>query len=335
MAKQKDLTEHKRSRYSRHATKRRMTLRMPTHIGRIVAIVLAAVGVIALALVWGSVLKAKSDAYRSAEEAGEWTVEENVTPVLPVSVPDVRARAIDVGESVGILRDRYSGVVLTLRDGEGHLTFASRVAATAGIPTADLPDLPDLSDELTRISRSEMYVIGTFAVTSFSEADAALAAYQRGLEMSLLRELAESGIDDILLTGLPAGNDAADALTVAYLSELSALLSGLADRPAIGVSIPLSAFETEDAEDIEDAEAEETDAPVYGGRLTPGRLLRACDYLAMDLRGIDPVTAEQNLPHLAYPYTRHALRLVLPREASELIDVSMSHGFGRLVELAT
>jgi len=327
MAKQKDLIEQKRSRYSRHATKRRMTLRMPTHIGRIAAIVLAAVAVIVLALVWGSVLKAKSDAYRAAEEAGEWTVEENVTPVLPVSVPDVRARAIDVGESVGILRDRYHGVVLTLRDGEGNLTFASRVAAAAEIPTADLPDI---SDELTRISRSEMYVIGAFAVTSFSEADAALAAYQRGLEMALLRELAESGIDDILLTGMPAGNDAADALTVAYLGELSVLLSDLSDRPSIGVTIPLSAFEAEDAEDIGE---EETAAPVYGGRLTPGRLLRACDYLSMDLRGVDPVTAAESLPHLAYPYTRYALRLTVPREAADLIESAMSHGFDRLVEL--
>ncbi len=330
MAKQKDLIEQKRSRYSRHATKRRMILRMPTHIGRVVAVVLVVVGIITLALVWGSILKAKSDAYRAAEEAGEWTVEENATPVLPVNVPDVRARTIDVGESVGILRDRYSGVVLTLRDGEGKLTFSSRVAATAGIPASDLPDL---ADELTRISRSELYVIGTFAVTSFSVADAALAAYQRGLEMALLRELAESGIDDILLTGLPVGNDAADALAVAYLNELSALLADMADRPAIGVSIPLSAFETEDTENNEDAE-EEADAPVYGGRLTPGRILRACDYISMDLRGIELTTAVELLPHLAYPYTRYALRLVLPREATDLIASAASHGFGRLVELA-
>ena len=74
MAKEKSHIEQKRSRYSRHATKRRMTLRMPTHLGRIVAVVMAAVGVIVLALVWGSILKAKSDAYRAAEEAGEWTV---------------------------------------------------------------------------------------------------------------------------------------------------------------------------------------------------------------------------------------------------------------------
>lgn len=327
MAKQTDHIEQKRSRYSRRATKRRMTLRMPTHTGRIVTILLAAVGVVALALVWGSILKAKSDAYRAAEEAGEWTVEENATPVLPVEVPDVRTVSIDVGESVGFLRDRYDGVVLTLRDGEGKLTFASRVATAAGMNTADLPDL---ATELTRISRSEMYVVGTFAVTSVSETDPALATYARGLEMALLRELAESGIDDILLTGLPAGSDSADALAVAYLNDVSELLSDLADRPAIGVSLPLSAFETENAED--DGEAETT-APIYAGRLTPGRLLRACDYLTMDLRGVDPVTIEQNLPRVAYPYARYALRLVLPKEATELIESAISHGFDRLVEL--
>ena len=330
MAKQKDHIEHKRSRYSRRATKRRMALRIPTHVGRIVAVVLAAVGVVALALVWGSILKAKSDDYRAAEEAGEWTVEENVPPVLPVHVPAVRACAIDVGEGVGFLRDRYNGVVLALRDMEGKLIFSSRVAEVAGMTVADLPDL---STELTRISRSEMYVIGTFAVTSFSEADPALAAYARGLEMALIRELAESGIDDILLTGLPAGSDSADALTVDYLCDLSVLLSDIPDRPAIGVALPLSAFETEEAENEKEAE-EEIDVPVYAGRLTPGRLLRACDYLAMDLRGIDPVTAEQNLPHVAYPYTRYALRLVLSKEATELIAATTSHGFDRLVELA-
>lgn len=327
MAKEKSHIEQKRSRYSRHATKRRMALRMPTHPGRIVAVVLAAVGVIVLALVWGSILKAKSDAYRAAEEAGEWTVEENATPVLPVSVPDVRVCAIDVGEGVGFLRDRYHGVVLPLRDGEGNLTFASRIADTAGTAT---DSLPDLSAELTRISRSEMYVVGTFAVTSLSETDPALSAYTRGLEMALLRELAQSGIHDILLTGLPAGNDAADALTVAYVEDVLALLSDMESRPAIGVCLPISAFEAEDGSDGED----ETDVPVYGGRLTPGRILRVCDYLTMDLRGIDPIIVEQNLPHLAYPYTRYALRLVLPKEAGELIDAAMSHGFDRLVELA-
>lgn len=322
-----------RRRYGRRATKRRASLRPPAHPGRILACVLGAVAVIALALVTGNLLKARSDAYREAEAAGDWTLEEAVATPIPVSVPALRGIITAPGESMGdiLINGIYDGVLLPLYDGASPLPYASSVGAEAGYPAAD--GAYDLSDEVARIGGRDLYVVGVFTLTFPTLEDPALRAYRRGFELSILREYAESGIDDLLLLGLPAGDDEADGVTVEFLHDLQALLSDLPHRPALGVALPLSAFEGVAAEDYDPDGVEAlTGSAQYAGAISPGRVRQTCDYLALDLRGYGADSVASLLPSLQYAYVRHSLRLLFPEGDASVAD-AISHGFDRVFEL--
>ncbi len=295
-----------------------------------------AVLVIVAALLLGSFLKARSDAYRQDKEEGNWTLDEGIATPTPTTVPDIRAKQITPGESVSGLK--HGGVILPLVGSDGSLLFASSVAEKAGLPMTAEPS--SLKTETLRLQNRDLNVTVTFEVTCLAEPDSATAAYLRGLELALLREYAEAGMDDILLTGLPAGNDAADRKTVAFLQELRALLSDLADPPAVGVALPVTAFATDDTytppidpEDDEMAGIPEGEAPLYAGNITPSRIRNACDYLAMDLRGHTADEVADILPHIRYVYVRHSLRLLVDRASSATVDDVLSHGFERVFEM--
>ena len=150
-----------------------------------------AVLVIVAALLIGSYLKAESDAYRQNVEEGNWTLDMSVAIPTPVDVPDIRARQITPGESVGGYS--HKGIIIALRGSDGILRFASSVAKTAGLAMADEPK--SLAAEVLRLKNAGKRVTVTFAVTSLSETDTATATYLRGLELALLREYAEAGMD--------------------------------------------------------------------------------------------------------------------------------------------
>ncbi len=332
---------HERRRYTRHSTKHRLPLRPPAHPGRIVAVALAAVGVIVLALICGSVLKARSDSYREAQAADAWTLNEDTATAIPAAVPALRAVAIEPEASVGdiLIAGEHEGVLLPLCDAEGTPYFASRVADEAGLPVS--PDAPSLTDEVARIRRRGLRVICTFTVTFPEAADTASATYRRGLELALLCELAEAGFDDLLLMGLPAGNDADDAQSVDFFTELRALLATLPTQPAVGVALSIDAFASDSARAEADASpntaegassAEET-ASLYAGAVSPARLRRVCDYLSLDLRTYTAEEVAALLPRLQYAYVRHSLRLVLNREDDEAVSYALSHGFERVFEM--
>ncbi len=308
-------------RYKKRATKRRATFRPPAHPLRILLIVLSAVAVVILALVWGSYLKKQSDAYRADKEAGAWTLDTEVATPVPTELPDRRAIAISPGGNTGdiLIAGKHQGILLPLMGADGVPLFRSAVAAEAGMTQpAELYDLPA---EVTRITRRGLHLTCIFPVTSLSEEDTATAVYRRGLELALLREFAAAGMQDILLVGLPAGSEEADRRSVAFIEELSTLLSELEEPPRLGVALPLSAFASEagDGEEL-----------IYAGNLTPGRFHRVAAYLAMDLRGQTPDTLSTLLPELSYAYVRHGLCLLTTTEAA---NVALEHGFLRVWEM--
>lgn len=323
-------------RYTRSSTKTGIILRRPAHLGAILATVAAAVAVICLALVWGTYLKAKSDAYRESVENGQWTLNEEMAPHHPVSVPDIRAVSM-AREGIGLfVDDKYGGVLLRLQEGDA-LIYPSAVAETAGLTVLD-PDA-SLKQEIARLDAQSLNVTCTFRVTCFDAADTPTRTYVRGLELGILRELAEAGMDDILLLGLPAGTDAQDARASDFLQELKALLSELPNPPAVGVALPPSAFATDDTYEAENRREDEAlgipagTSPLYAGNVTPARLLRACDYLAMDLRGMSAEEVNTILPHIRYAYVRHALRLLMDQDRQDAVNAALDHGFDRLFEM--
>jgi hypothetical protein len=291
--------------------------------------VLAAVLSVAAALVLGTHLKAKSDAHREQVQRGEWILEDTVTPLSPVSVPDIRAISIKPEGNVGdiLIAGKHGGVILPLCGDDGVPLYASKVANAAGMAvSAAAPSLPD---DVARVSRRGLNVTVVYTVTCFSTPDAAVAAYRRGLDLALLLECAEAMPGDILLLGLPSGSDANDRRAAEFLTELSALFAGLPTPPAIGVALPPSAF----AARSDSGDETDTDTPLYAGTLSPARLLTYCDYLAMDLRAMSAVGVTTLLPNIRYAYTRYSLRLLVNQTDREAVAAALDAGYGRVFEM--
>lgn len=315
-------------RYAARSTRRRFRFRPPAHPGRILAIFLAAVAVIALALLWGSHLKRRSDAYRADKEAGAWTLAETVSPIRPVEVPAYRAASILPGHNTGdiVLGGKHKGILLPLVAPDGTLRVGLSLAEMAGLSTE--ADAPTATNEVARISRRELYVIGLFPVTFHLESDPSLSTYRRGLEMALLIELASVGFDELLLVGLPCGDEAADRVSVTFIEELKASLASLPDAPAVGVVLPLSAFKGDDTDET-DTNGEYL--PLYAGNPSPARLLRVADYAVADLRGHTATDMDALLPRFSYAYCRYDLRLLCDAD-SDAVSEALAHGFDRVYE---
>ncbi len=329
--------------FARGSTKKRTRVRSAILTRRVLILAFCGLAGVTLALVLGNHLKAKSDAYRDKEALGDWTVDTSITHGTPVNVPDLRAVEILPEGNVGdiLIAGKHGGVILPLCGDDGIPLYASSVGSAAGMT---LPaDAPSLSDDVARISRRGLNVTVVYTVTCFSTANTAEATFRRGLDLALLLECAEARPNDILLLGLPAGNDASDRKAVDFLTELDALLADLPNRPAVGVALPPSAFAsstltkgdgfTSENED-ETAETEtETARPLYAGEISPARILAACDYLAMDLRNMSTVGINTLLPDVQFAYVRHSLRLLVSIHDRDALEYALEHGYERVFEM--
>lgn len=339
MAIRKKHQSRDQRRYTRSSTKRGFVLRKPAHPGRIVAIALAAVATVALALVWGSYLKKQSDAYREALEMGEWTVDPTIAVPHPVPVPELRAMEIYPEGNVGdiLIEGKHHGVIMTLTPTEEGLPYTSAVAASAGRPMA--PEAVSLADDVARVHKRGLRVICAFRLTCFEAEDPATRTYLQGLEMAMIREYAEAGMDDLLLFGLPTGTKESDYTAVEFLNRLRTLLSDLPEPPSVGVALPLSCFSTDATYTPTDPEGDalagvpEGTTPLYAGNVTPARILSACDFLAMDLRALTSEEVTATLPHIRYVYVRYSLRLLTDRQTPAATEDALSHGFERIFEM--
>ncbi len=286
--------------------------------------ILLALAVIVGALVWGNILKARSDKIAADEEAGRWYLDTDVTtPVVHTSVPTLRSGYASPGGNMRRLEDEaYRGATLHLGSCTSPLPY--RVGASEEMALTYEGGAPSLSNHVKTLQANGLYVIGVFEITSFDTSDPSLRAYRRGLEMTLLSLFAKAGIDDILLTGLPMGTDAADQAAVTYLREIRNTLATLPiSPPALGVTLSPPALQGDIDPDTGD--------PVYVGSLTPGRMLSVCDYLALDMIGHGSM-ADGILQGIQYAYVRYELRLLMSTREASLVYATSAHGFERILE---
>ena len=328
---------HKSTRRFVSASPRMRRPRRPGAFRPLIILCVVAVLTVTVALIWGSALKRRSDAYRESVEPDAWTLGEEVPALPSLTVSDFRGVSLSPGQSVdGVTAaGKYSGVVLTLSpDASGCLPYRLPLAEGSALTTAE--GAPALESEVSRLHRAGLTVAGVFTVRCLGSdytADPALAAYQRGLELGLLVNIANAGVDDILLVGLPYGNDNADARTLNFLTDLKQSLGYADHQPAIGVAMGPDGFAARPEEVTENSDASpesESNGQLYAGRLTPGRMLTVCDYLALDLRGYEAVSAEAVLKNIRYAYARYALRLLC--DDPTVTEEAEQHGFTRIME---
>lgn len=280
--------------------------------------------VIVLALLLGSHLKAESDRLAELEASGEWSLDTEIaTPIIHIGTPVLRAGyALPGGTLQKVSDTTYGGVTLYLGSSTSPLPYTLQTDGNIGVTYA--PDAPDLAAHVSALRGKGLYVIGVFDVTSFDTADTALRTYRKGIEMSLLTLFAQAGVNDILLRGLPLGDDTADAQAVAYVKEVKHLWATLPQNtPALGVSLPPIALQSDTNQ--------EDGSPIYAGELTPGRLLKVCDYLALDTSEYGG-NIDDLLRGMQYVYMRYSLRLLMPTSHSSAIECATQRGFGRIFE---
>lgn len=339
MALRKKRESREQRQFVRRSTKKRMVLRRPAHLGKVIAILLMLIVVAVLALVWGSRLKADSDAYREAKEMGAWTLNSEIAVAHPVPVPDIQAIAIKPEGNVGdiLIQNSHEGVIMTLNTADGTLLYQSALGMAAGRPIN--AEAVSLAQDVERVQKRDLRVTCAFTVTCFTATDTTTYAYLRGLDLALLREFAEAGMNDLLLFGLPAGDDLQDAQTVEFLTDLKHLFSDLPNPPAIGVALLPESYTTDQIHISSDPQGDEAagipagTVPLYAGNITPARILNICDYLAVDLRSLTPDEVEATLPHIRYAYVRYSLRLLVDKTDPGSVENTLSHGFERVFEM--
>jgi hypothetical protein len=82
-----------------------------------------------------------------------------------------------------------------------------------------------------------------------------------------------------------------------------------------------------------ETEAETDGRPLYAGEISPGRILAACDYLAMDLRSMSSVGISTLLPDIQFPYVRYSLRLLVNANDREAVESVLKRGYERVFEM--
>lgn len=308
-------------RYARKAT-RGFSASDPARRKRLIAVISCALAAVILALVWGNILKAQSDARRAAEEAGDWLLEENTAVPIPVSVPAVNAGyAPPSGKMTNSDKLNLQGVTLDLGSATAPLPYQVELPTGAGMTVTE--NAPALASEVRRFKNAGLRVIGVFTVTSLNLPDVTERTLRRGQEMTLLSLFAKAGVDEILLLGLPVGNNSLDAAATDYLLEIETLLASIpAALPAVGVALHPSAFVGGVSED---------GTLLYAGSLTPGRMLAVCDYIALDLRGLG-AQADGMLQGMQYAFVRYNLRLLTAQNQPELTEIAVERGFSRILE---
>lgn len=244
--------------------------------------------------------------------------------ILPVHVPSIKAQAYRIG-------DRYSGYTYAgvmhlcapLRTADGALEYASDVCARVGW---DANGSVDLTTNAWELHKSDLYLCAYVPIFGFEEEDVAQRELVLSYEASLVAEAAQSGVDEIFLTGIePTQNNVSDI--VRYVSRLKTL-SG---QTAIGMMIKPNLLLA-------------TRYDVF----VATQLMEVCDFLVVDLRELplrpevsgdeseteteaslitQEITVTYVMENMQYELIRYSPRLALSSGQTDALDYVMSKGY--------
>lgn len=188
------------------------------------------------------------------------------------------------------------GVAVLLYD-DGRVYYSTDLEDTTSVSLTEKSSV-SLSTFAERAQGKGKVSIGIFLSSAFFEEGEAARILARAEELAILSEIASSGMDELLLVGLPS--DPALAVEVnAYLRELSVLLDG---RMRLGVAVD----GREDATDMAHTVAV---AVEYADRFT------------LDLRGLSDEELTAAIEANAYYLTCYKMRVMFDtREQYEIVS---------------
>lgn len=154
-----------------------------------------------------------------------------MAPDLPLDgIPDDAAVAAAVEE---LVLDSREAVSICLRDDAGEVYYRSSVAQNL---TGQQAEGVDLALLIPALRNANIYTSAMFGVTAFAAPGTGEGDLLYAYESSLIAEIGASGIDEILLTGLPVTVDTLDAVS-AFLEETRRQLP---DNVQLAVAVPAS-----------------------------------------------------------------------------------------------
>ncbi len=241
-----------------------------------------------VSIIIGTLLKVFLDeeAYRRLVEPKE--EEPAVADPVLTNLPDLNAYPYVFGSDTDTIQ---SGAVSVSINGPlGVLHYTSPVSAYLAIPDT-APH--NFTETMIKLNENTNYISGVFYPQASGQQSSDLGYALALRERALIAEFLRNGGNDVLLCNVSL-SQAAD-----YVSAIKA------DTPtaAIGIAVPLA-----------DAQANEAQIPT---------LLKACDFCALDLRGITPAAEEDAytlLKSLSYYLIGYDMRLLLSSDQTLLIS---------------
>ncbi len=203
-----------------------------------------------------------------------------------------------------------------LRHADGSLDHLSVLAAETGF---DEQGAESLAGVVNSIHTEGGRACGYFYVRAFSEQSEHLREVLKAYELSLIAEMSDSGIDEILLVGLDVSDQ-----NIGEIEEFLAKASLSSEKAAIGAVVSLDMLEL-------------TENEVYHA----ARIKQACDFMAIDLchltlddtlDGKDedgervPGNFEKLIDENEYYIKAYKARLVFSREYSAIYKTALELG---------
>lgn len=285
----------------------------------------------------GQWLLRTAEQYPAGEQQELPTVPEE--PLIPIGVAPIKAHAYRIGNRyTSFLNAGTMHLCAPLRDGDGSLLYASDICKRVGWDTNGSADLAKNAEEL---HYNGMYLSTHIPIKGFAEQEAAQRELVLSYEASLIAEAANTGVDEIFLTGLQP-----TAANVTEIAQYLRRIKALSGDCAIGIMITPEVLLTADY-----------------GVYTAAQLMSVCDFLVLDLRnlplqeqedgadnqpeqGTEPDQTEQDgvlqdkgmsvayvMQHMQYDLQRYAPRLALTNEQSDALDYITAQGYANWVIL--
>lgn len=250
-----------------------------------------AASAILLTLLAGNLLKLWLDDETYEKLTGGGAADTTDT-VYHAPTKNVHAYALSLGAAPS-----YPDVSLTLNTYDGHVTYASEVAAYFGIAQDGKTTLRE-GIEKTAAYGGEVYISGVFRPQAFDAKGQELLYAQASVDCALLYEFLQAGGSEILLCDIPF----ADASLDSILRYLRVVKSAVGTAP-VGVAVPLSVAQRADAWEI------------------MGRLLSVCDFLALDMR-----SASVALSDCSFYLTHYDMRLLMGKSQTHYVNAARDAG---------
>ncbi len=286
---------------------------------RVIFIVISAFVIFGLSLLLGYYLRTQVDTMPQRGDipaemlSGQLPADTSDASKISIMAPDLPLDGIPDDAAVAaavenLVLDSREAVSICLRDDAGEVYYRSSVAKNL---TGQQAEGVDLALLIPALRNANIYTSAMFGVTAFASPGTGEGDLLYAYESSLIAEIGASGVDEILLTGLPVTVDTLDAVS-AFLGETRRQLP---DGVQLAVAVPAALT----------AEA--------AGSVLIKQLSQYADTIALDLRGLTAAEGQSPADAAAAIFTdaslyfsKYNMRVLLPvadRETFSALRQSM------------